>query len=212
MNERCEIHQADLSALIDGELDARDAIAAVDHVTDCGACREFWRSARALQDATSAEAGAEAGAEPLPPADGWRRIESTVQGEDRRSHRARPRTWAWRIAAMLVVGVGLLFALQPGSPQPGSPRDTGLEPGLAGTIEVQAGTRPMSERRFVEVTTELLRADPAYHAMMLDVMRQVVAPEGLPGTLREGAPASEDDPEGDEREPRRLPGGRVQTS
>lgn len=197
MNERCEIHQSDLSALLDGELDAREALTPVDHVTDCGACREFWRSARALQDAT----GPEPAAEPLPPADGWRRIESTVLRKDR-AHR----TWAWRIAAALVVGIGLLFTLRSAPPP-----ETGPEPSPA-TLEIQAGTHPMSERRFVELTAELLQADPAYHLKMLEVMRQVASPDDLPGALRESAPTTEDDRRRGEREPRRLPGGRIQTS
>lgn len=203
MNERCELHQADLSALLDGELETGEAVAAVDHLADCGACRDFWRSARDLQAATAPEAAAD----PTPPADGWRRIEAAVEKDHRRSSRA----WAWRVAAVLVVGVGLLFALRLG-PRPDPPGGSGLDPVPGDVLEVQAGSQPMSERRFVEVTTELLRAEPVYHLKMLEVMRQVAAPEGLPGALREGAPASEDDPEREEGAPRRLPGGRIQTS
>jgi hypothetical protein len=197
MNQRCDAHQIDLSALLDGELDAREALPAVDHLTECRRCREFWRGARALQ----AAAASPRLASPGPPADGWRRIEAAVE---RRRHRA----WAGRIAAALVVGLGLLLALRPAplfelEPEPGPP---------AAAIEIRAGSGDMSERRFVELTTELLQADPDYHTKMLEVMRQVAAPEGLDGALREGAPVSEDDPDRGEPAPRRLPGGRVQTS
>ena len=206
MNERCDPHQTDLSALLDGELDAREALGAVDHLAGCRRCRDFWRAARALQ----AAAGSAAAGAPQPPTDGWRRIETAVQRErspileDRRG-RLGQRAWVWRIAATLVVGVGLLFALR-SAPPPESGREA------SGTIEIQAGSVDMSERRFVELTTELLRADTSYHAKMLEVMRQVVASDGLTGPLREGAPTTEDAPDRGEPAPRRLPGGRVQTS
>ncbi|MFP3940108.1 MAG: anti-sigma factor family protein [Thermoanaerobaculia bacterium] len=203
MNERCDLHQADLSALLDGELGAGEAVAAVDHLADCGACRDYWRSARDLQAATAPGAATE----PTPPADGWRRIEAAVEKDHRRSSRA----WAWRVAAVLAVGIGLLVALRPG-PRPGSPGGFRLDPIPGDVIEVQAGTQPMSERRFVEVTTELLRADPAYHLKMLEVMRQVADPEDLPGVLRENAPTTEHDRRRGETGPERLPGGRIQTS
>jgi predicted anti-sigma-YlaC factor YlaD len=205
MNQRCDTHQTDLSALLDGELDAREALGAVDHLAGCRRCRDFWRGARALQAAAgSASAGA-----PQTPADGWRRIEAAVgrQGQEARGGRRGRTTWAWRIAAALVVGLGLLLALRSAPPV-----ELGPEPGPPAAIEVRAGTADMSERRFVELTTELLRADPDYHAKMLDVMRQVAAPEGLAGARLEGAPASENDPDRGEPAPRRLPGGRVQTS
>lgn len=214
MNHRCDTHQTDLSALLDGELDAREALAAVDHLTDCRHCREFWRGARALQSAAGSADAAGAG-DPRPPADGWARIEAALQdeGSSDRSERRADRAWAWRIAALLVVGLGLLLTLRPAPPPEAGPA-AGMSavPEASAAIEVRAGTEHMSERRFVELTTELLRAEPAYHSKMLEVMRQVAAPEGLSGTLREGGPTTEGDPDGGETPPRRLPGGRVQTS
>lgn len=209
MNQRCDPHQSDLSALLDGELDAREALGAVDHLAGCRRCRDFWRAARALQ----AAAGSEAAGAPQPPADGWRRIEAAVgrqgrDGQEAREGRLGPTgraAWAWRVAAALAVGVGLLLALRSAPPLESGPE-------AAGRIEVQAGSVDMSERRFVELTTELLRADTSYHAKMLEVMRQVAASDGLTGPLREGAPTTEDDPDRGEPAPRRLPGGRVQTS
>lgn len=205
MNERCDSHQMDLSALLDGELDAREALGAVDHLAGCRRCRDFWRGTRALQ----AAAGSEAAGAPQTPTQGWRRIEAAVgrQGQEAREGRRGHGAWAWRIAAALVVGLGLLLALRSAPPV-----ELGPEPRPPAAIEVRAGTGDMSERRFVELTTELLRADPDYHAKMLDVMRQVAAPEGLAGARLEGAPASEDDRDRGEPAPRRLPSGRVQTS
>lgn len=216
MNERCEAHQRDLSALHDGELDAREALAAVDHLTDCRNCREFWRGARALQ-AAAASADASGAADPRPPSDGWERIEAAIREKaesdqrglrDRSDRRSVP-AWAWRIAAALVVGLGLFLTLR-SAPPAGNGGE--WQPASTATIEVRPGSVDMSERRFVELTTEVLRADPAYHQKMLEVMRRVASPEGLPGSLREGAPTTEDEPESGERPPRRLPGGGVQTS
>jgi predicted anti-sigma-YlaC factor YlaD len=194
MNERCDTHQADLSALLDGELDAREASPAIDHLTGCRACRDFWRGARALQTA----AGSATAVALAPPADGWERIEAAVGRRDRGA-------WAWRVAAALLVGLGLLLTLRPAPPR-------GIEPQAPAAIEVRTGTGDMSERRFVELTTELLRADRDFHTKMLEVMLQVAAPEGLPGARLEGAPVTEDDPERGEPAPRRLPGGQVETS
>jgi predicted anti-sigma-YlaC factor YlaD len=160
--KHCEMHQVSLSTFIDGELQPADALAAVDHLARCGECRAFYRDARALDELTLGAVQL-ATTQPVS-ADLWRRISkeaSLPTAAPTRSawRRLRP-VWASVAAAALVVAIGLSLI--------GRPTDTG---DIEIVIEQDRGS--MTNERFVELTSELLRSDRRYHEKMRDVLELV---------------------------------------
>lgn len=172
MND-CERHEMLVSAWMDDELDRREQLALVDHLVGCGTCRAFYARARALDAVVAGECFA--GTAPVAI---WQRIEREA-GSGRRVVPPVP-GWAWRAAAavVLAVGLGVVMVQQPFTPS-APPRE----------VEVRIGEDRgrMSDRRFVELTKEVLRADPRYHAALHRVMEQVL------GDLETGGEATFDD-------------------
>lgn len=123
----CERHEADLSAILDGELSTVDLTSTLDHLVSCSSCAAFYRRSRELDRAV-----AEARSEPLggvddsdpaiePSAEVWRRISEQAPwsegGRDRAREAShfRPRRqtlveWAPRLAAAFVLAFGLWMA------------------------------------------------------------------------------------------------------
>lgn len=193
--KNCEDYEVLISSWLDDEAPGAQQVEWVDHLVRCAGCRDFYRQARSLEGVLAA-VRTPARAEALP-SDLWRRIADAGRVESRRVSPARRLpTWALRAAAVLVVAVGLPFALRQGW----SGRDPAVPP-VPRTLEVRLGENPesMDDARFVGVATELLRADRRYHAAMYRLMDQVV---------RDSAAAEMPIDEG----PRRLEGLEVEES
>lgn len=175
MREINETWEADISALVDGELDHPKLLETVDRIVAGESCREFYRRARRF-DALLAEVRGEA------PAELWTAIATAAERRGRRTRR----TW---LAAAAVVVVGAVLALM--WPNAGTTR--AIDPAV---VEVQvAGSADggMGDARFVELTAELLRADRRYHRAMeeiLDAVDRHAANEGG-GTEEERSPQGE---------------------
>ncbi len=191
----CEVFEASLSALIDGELEVPDQLPAVDHLLDCASCRAFYAQARALDDmlVESRSRDADPAPERL-----WEAIaaESGVAGGSAKAGRGRrwPR-WAMQLAATLLLGAGLWWAW-PALEAPltevpvvddiGRVEDDGGP--VAVVLEEDRGS--MSDERFVELATELLKADRRYHRQMLEVMSVVTeATRRTEGSVDERPPS-----------------------
>ena len=159
---RCEHHETLLSAWLDGPLDRESQIECLDHVARCASCRTFYLDARAL-DGLVAVLHTRATAPPAP-REVWERIAWATRGAGRRTLRPRLTTWALQAAAVLVVAIGLSVLVWSDRVAP-APEEAELRLGEGGA---------MTESRFVELTKEVLRADPRYHTAMQRVMEQVI--------------------------------------
>jgi len=162
----CEYHEEQLSAWLDGELDRDGQMDLLDHLVFCESCRRFHAEARALDGLVAAvrtNSDAEA-----PSAEIWQRIQ--VAAERPASRRKIP-VWALSAAAMLVLAVGLGSVFWFGSAG---------EAELPAEAIVQLGeaSGKMTDARFVELTQEVLRADPRYRTAMYRVMDQVMRDTG----------------------------------
>jgi len=173
----CEFFEIELSTLLDDELSHAEVLRVVDHLASCAQCRAFYRGARAL-DLALAERGASA--EALR-AGLWARVERRASGPDSsRARRARPPAvlvWGLRAAAAILVVVGGWTATRLWTAPGGAPSSREVV-----SIALASNPDGMSDQRFVELTTELLEADPRYHRKMQQIMaavsRSSVAPEG----------------------------------
>ncbi len=172
----CERYETLLSTWVDGQLDREGQVECLDHVVRCEACRGFYLDARAL-DGWVAAVRTPAEAAP-PPAEVWKRIEWVTRADRRRRAGWRVPARALQAAAVFVVAVGLGVAVWSGRVVP-APEQA--------EVLLGQGT-DMTATRFVELTREVLRADPRYHSAMYEVMEQVVrdttaneegSPEGL---------------------------------
>lgn len=188
MNE-CERQEMALSSWLDGETagDAAPAVEVLDHLVRCPSCRAFYREARALDGVLAGVRPAAPAAEP-PPERLWEGIRDAASLEG--SRWSRLPAWSLRAAALLLVGLGLLFALAAPAPE-------GSENGADVMVELAADD-DMTEARFVELTTEVMRADRRFHFAMLDVMQQVVEDtEGEGSSHERRSKESGDDREND---------------
>lgn len=143
----CEQSQMEYSALLDGESDERELREALLHGLECERCRlQFARMAR-LQKGIAA----------LP--------------SERPVQRLR---MPWPDLRGLAAAAVVVFALAGGwlvKPSDGTPRQ-----GRAVAISLGAHPERMNEARFVELTVELLQADPRYARSMHQLLERVVAP------------------------------------
>jgi predicted anti-sigma-YlaC factor YlaD len=173
----CEDHETLLSAWLDGQLDREGQVECLDHVARCASCREFYLDARAL-DGLVAGLRTPAEAPPAPP-EVWRRIEWATRTAGRRTSGPRLGHFVLQAAAVLVVAIGLSVLVW-NDRVASAPEEA----------EVQLGQgREMTESRFVELTKEVLRANPRYHAAMHQVMEQVIRDTSVPGEASPERPA-----------------------
>ncbi len=161
-----ELCEANLSAMIDGELEPESLLATLDHMVANKSCREFYRDARQLQDRYGA------GHFPIPvkeaslPENGWHKIEQKSLDPGARILQLFTRTQVWATAAaiLLVLGLwggGIMEFHRPVL----SSKPTEI------TLGEDEGR--MSEQRFVELTSELLRSDRRYRRKMMEVLEEV---------------------------------------
>ena len=184
----CETCEMSISALADGELPADELLPTLDHLAACPSCQAFYRDLRALAGALPLVTGSSRRlSEPAEaPEAVWHRIEAAAP---ELSRSRRPLSWALRLAAVLVLAAGLwgLFSTLRSTLRPDAP------------IEITLGEDRgrMTEQRFVDLTVELLRADPRYHQEMLQVLTVV-----LQRSSRQESPVDRDAPlpEGDRGE------------
>lgn len=184
----CESYEMSISALADGELAAGGLLPVLDHLAECPSCQAFYRDVRSLAAAIPA-GGPQRLPAPAPgeaPEEVWQRIEAAAAPALSRAEGVRP--WALRLAAavLLIAGLwGAFAAVRPALRAPDEP------------IEIALGEDRgrMTEQRFLDLTVELLSADPRYHREMLQVLTAIIARSG-----RRETPVDHDAPfpEGDE--------------
>lgn len=153
----CRDYELEISALLDGESDPSTAMELLEHVGTCRACGTFVRDLRSAQskiDRVYGVAGPEL-TEGSPP-----------RRERRIGHMPR---WAWAMAATIVVAVGGYVAIE--ADYSNHSANTLGDGEIVVRLEEDRGA--MSEDRFIELTTELLRADRIYRDEMYSVLDAV---------------------------------------
>jgi hypothetical protein len=175
--KHCERFEEHLSAWLDDELERADQVEWIDHLVRCSACREFTIQARSLDGLIATVRPPRDAVEPSP--DLWNKIQSTTTAA---SIAPAPASSLWyaglRAAAVLVlsVGLGALFMSGPET------ANTGYDPA---EIRLGENSGGMDDSRFMQLTTEVLRADPRYHDALYKVMEQVVRETGSRETSSE---------------------------
>jgi hypothetical protein len=184
----CEAFEIEISAMIDGQLPAAEALPVIDHICGCRSCRGFYRMVRGLE-ASLAEARVSSGRGELP-AGLWARIDAELQedgvaGEVVSLPQAAHSLpgWLWKMAAAILVLVGtIVIGRQMLPANDGPPSDVLM-------VRMESDRGQMSDQRFIELTTELLRADRRYHQKMSDILQAVgghaYVAEGSPDRSRE---------------------------
>ena len=157
----CEHYETLVSAWLDDQLDRSGEIECLDHLVRCSACREFYVDARALDGLVAAIRDPVPSEAPSPEV--RRRIEWIVRREVRRPAAPRIPVWARNAAAAVVLGLGLALAGWYGGPGPAT-QPVELVLGQGGD---------MTEARFVELTKEVLRAEPRFRSAMQGILQQV---------------------------------------
>ena len=171
--ESCEIL---ISTWMDEGLEHGGQRELLDHLVCCPRCRTFYAEARTLEGLVALTGAGTAAEEPAPEI--WDHIESRTRAAD--ASVAGPSSWAWRAAAALALGAALAFAPWPTSSAPAR-SDQRVE------VVLEEDRGLMTESRFLELATELLRADRRYHFAMQEVMDKVIDDEWEPeGGTSEG--------------------------
>ncbi len=167
-----EFYEAEVSALLDNELSHAKVLELVDYLVNSEECRPFYRQARTL--------GRTLTLSDLPP-DMWQRIEK--RADERQRHRY-PR-WPLKLVAIVVCAVGIWSIGRY------IPREIRVEdPAVA--IQLASDSGHMNEERFIELTTELLKADRRYHTKMGEIMNAVNASASDEGSAEGRRPLSDD--------------------
>ena len=157
----CEHYETLVSAWLDDQLDRNGEVECLDHLVRCSACRDFYVDARALDGLVAAIRDPAPSEAPSPEV--RRRMEWIVRREVRRPAVPRIPVWTRNAAAALVVGLGLALAGWYGGSAP-----------TAQAAELTLGRGgDMTDARFVELTKEVLRADPRYRSAMQGILQQV---------------------------------------
>jgi hypothetical protein len=162
--EQRERFEVDLSAVVDGELDGEPLRRAIDALVSNSDLRSFWVESRALQSTLHAGEGDRAGVSP--PEGLWNAIEAKVKPRSRIIPFNRVPVRAWAAAATILLAVGLTIS--------GFLKvDIPFFQNQQRTIQLASDRGSMTEARFLQLTTELLQADPRYQRKMLEVMQIV---------------------------------------
>jgi len=161
--KNCEDYEILISTWVDGQADRNEQVECLDHVARCAACREFYLGARSLDGLVAAVRTPDEVVAPSPEV--WKRIEWVTAKDRRQATRRRIPVWALQAAAVVVVAIGLSVVMWNGGGAAQRPEQA--------EIELGAGT-DMTDTRFVELTREVLEADPRYHSALYEIMEQVV--------------------------------------
>ncbi len=172
----CESYEILISTWMDEGLEHDGQRQLFDHVVRCPECRSFYADARALEGLVPLVGDVATDEEPSPEL--WERIQSEAIAAESESEGWSG--WAWRAAAALLLGAALAFAPWPTTtPAASSSRQMNV------VLEEDRGD--MTESRFLELTTEILRADRRYHFAMQEVIDRVIDEEWEPeGVTSEG--------------------------
>ena len=165
----CELHELQISALLDGEANLHEQVDVLDHVLACRECRRFFEESRRMQDLVD-ESPLDMEAERLAGADSLDAGKKVRLLTNRRRRFPAMHRWGWAVAAVLLVTLGFwsggLWAEERIARTP-------ILPSTDQTIDVRLASaeNAMSEARFVSLTLELLRADARYHQKMSQILR-----------------------------------------
>lgn len=197
MNE-CERIEIELSAIADGADDPAAWVEVLDHVAICASCRDFYRQVRTLD----ALAGARATVPEVPPG-AWERIEASSGLAAVLPFARRPAVrWALRVAATVLVALGLWGAGMLRLPAGLTVRD-GME------VTMGADSGRMTDARFVELAVSVLKADRKYREKMLEILAAVdttpPAGEDRRGGLRQAVATTDRLDENTGRDTERAP-------
>jgi hypothetical protein len=158
--KRCEYFEMLISALMDGEVDQQELIAALDHMVGCPSCQDFYRGARELQDIVDQLPVPAAQAAPGKARPWWAALVRWP---------AIPQ-WAYGAAAVLVLTAALWTGgvlRGDGEQPPAIPADQPL------TVILGESPDQMDDNRFLALTVELLQADPRYHIKLYEILGQL---------------------------------------
>ncbi|MBZ0264740.1 zf-HC2 domain-containing protein [bacterium] len=164
----CENFEVNISALMDNELTGKELLQTLDHIVGCESCRKFYTECRSLESLIQNKPNLENVEEIVLPEQLW---DSIVEKASRKKTRifhfpGSPQIWA--VAAMLFLAVGLWVG--------GVLKLPNINPERHGDVvelRLEENKGKMTEDRFIELTTELLKADRSYHRKMLEVMETV---------------------------------------
>lgn len=172
-----QLNETQVSALLDAELGHHETLALVDRLVESESLRSFYRAARRLDHLVD-EAGAAAAAGDLP-AGLWERIERAAGTPPERSAGRRPQwpwRWAMQAAAVCVIAIAAWWLTADAGRQPVAFQ----QPGDVMSVSLASRPGTMTDTRFLELTTELLRADRHYHEQMFEILR-AIRPTGREG-------------------------------
>ncbi len=168
----CELHELQISALLDGEADLHEQRAALDHMLGCDDCRRFYEEARGLQELVD-DLPLAPNSEPMP-ADSSRRMRAIPVGLP---------IWAQAAAILLVLALGLAIGFGAGGRAlPERPSEEFALPSGEQTIELRLASEAgsMSDARFTSLALDLLRADTRYQRKMFEILRILEPGEQTP--------------------------------
>lgn len=151
----CTDHEVELSALLDGESDPATAVKLLDHVTACTSCSAFFRRLRSFQIRVNE----------IPTASPERAVAPPVR-QRWYAHGVMPR-WAWGMAGAFVVMAGLWMAFV------FDPAASSGFPAQAQVIRLGEDKGRMDDERFVELASEILRAEKRYRDQMYIVLNEI---------------------------------------
>jgi hypothetical protein len=159
----CKQYEIELSAMLDGESDPATAVALMDHVSRCDSCRGFYQELRSFQSLVDdmPQAAEESGPAPEPARRRW-------------SWTVRVPRWAWGAAAALVIAIGSYAA--------GSRQILDVAGG-GSNIESFAGEGGVDDEQFVELASDVLRADRRHQQQLYRLLEKIETIEGSGETL-----------------------------
>ena len=176
----CEEYQLNLSAMLDGELKGEALSRTVKHLAVCSDCLKVFNAFQSLQ----ARVEAEAAAPPLPP-HLWLRIEA----QGRRKEKPKVLSFFQSHAVKYISAAAALFIFFALGYYLRKPALPSAKMDLNAPVVLAGNPGRMSEERFLEITRELLSAEPKYHRKMYLILHSLGA-----GNWGEGMepPAKED--------------------
>jgi hypothetical protein len=154
----CKEYEIELSAMLDGESDPATAVALMDHISQCDSCRGFYQELRSFQSLVDDMPQAVKENKPSP--DSRRRRWSWVFPVPR---------WAWGAAAALVIAVGSYAA--------GSLEILDFA-GDGAYVESFAGEGGVEDEQFVELASDVLRADRRHQQQLYRLLGEIETNEG----------------------------------